>query len=231
MERGFTERGQQFLDEARIRNERQIQESIRLQEEAAKESGNLTTGFKSRESDDDGITGAAEGVSFGVEDREGAPDVTASLESPESSNNLDIPEMKAESASQAGFGFQPQQENTIDSPEMQIDGPQPEVEFEHEPEYLVTERKTVQNVRDDAPGHLGILQAGMTYDPVETRYEVQEVKPADKNYDRFSRPSEQSFEEKLNAECAAYQQQQNDSYEAEMASSPLYRKSVAGRYG
>lgn len=174
MEYGFTPEGNQLLDDARLQNERRIQEALRLQAEADE---NIST----------------------------YPDDYV-------------------------FGRQPAQPDTSvfipDVPERQLAPP------ESEPQYVVTERETEQHVQDDAPGIIGEFTAGMTYDPVVTRYDVQKVEPSAKNYGRFSAPeSEMTFEDKLNAEVKEYQRQQNDAYDRDMQSSPLYRRSPFNKYG
>lgn len=116
-----------------------------------------------------------------------------------------------------------------DMPERQIAPPEPE------PQYTVTAHKTVQNIQD-APGLLGEFTAGMTYDPVEVKYDVKKVdEPTEKpgtNYDRFSTPEpEMSFEEELDAKAKDFNEKQNADYERDMHSSPLYRGSFFNKYG
>ena len=137
------------------------------------------------------------------------------------------PDMPQRQTEQTGFvpAYDASQQSP-DMPELSLAPPA------YEPQFAVTERITEQHVQDSAPGLIGELSAGLTYDPVETRYEVQKVKAPEKNYDRFTAPEpEMSFEEKLNAETKAYQKQQDEEFERDAQSSPLFRRSAFNKYG
>jgi hypothetical protein len=77
----------------------------------------------------------------------------------------------------------------------------------------------------------------MSYDPNEIKYNVQETPESvesdntETNYDRYVEPEDMSFEERLDAEAKAYQRQQDEAFDAEMQDSPLFKHSLANKYG
>jgi len=122
-------------------------------------------------------------------------------------------------------------EQQLEAPEMQAETPVPE------PQYTVTAYETVQHVHDNEPGLAGEFTAGMTYDPVEVKYDVKKAPAGSsgKNYDRFTAEPAKSeleaFDEMLNAEAQAYQEKENSDFDRDMRDSPLYKRSSFNRYG
>ena len=128
---------------------------------------------------------------------------------------------------------QPQSESAFEAGLEQQKSQEPEPE--REKQYAKVEREKIQNVRDDAPSVIGIAQAGLTYDPVETTVEYVEVKPETVqtsagtiSANRFAPKATDSIDALVDAEIQAHRQKQN---EEQLRSSPLYRKSLANKYG
>jgi hypothetical protein len=215
MEYGLTPEGDNLLERSRPQDGRTVREAIRLQEESENELSGTYPAFER----------------FDMQGQQPDGFVSAAVAPEQQPDESCFQGTKT--AGQAHFDasvFAKQQSGAPASPP---DTPERSLKL-HEPKYAVTERETQQHVQDDAPGLLGEMTAGLTYDPVETRREVSEIKPPEKNYDRFSASEsspEKAFEDTLNASAKEFKQQEDADFERDMKSSPLYKHSVYGKYG